>query len=324
VSHPNKVDQPVDNTKENVATAIDFKKFLNDKLKDVKAAQSHKYRLVPVDEADSASPTYKMNKEGKYKGCTLDDYMNIKVIGKGAYAEVKEGINEGTKEKVALKFYKKSLLKDTMKKSNVIREIRILEKLDHPNIMRIFDCMEDSKNVIIVLEYIAGISLNEYLAKIPDHKLNETEVYNIFKQLLSAVAYCHSKGITHRDLKLENILLTPKGEIKLVDFGFSTFVKTKQTTFCGTPTYMAPEIIIKKEYEGPPTDMWALGIILFVLLCGYFPFQAARSQELYKRIEKGLFSIPTHIGKQFQRILSKLICVNPGKRNTAAETLNEL
>lgn len=306
------------------ATAVDFKKFLSDKLRDVKAAQSHKFQLVSVDGTSGSPGTYKMSTEGKYKGSCLGTYKSVKPLGKGAYADVKEGVHEVTKERVALKMYRKSLLQDTMKKNNVLREIKILERLDHPNIMKIFDCFEDSQNVTIVLEYVAGISLNSYLAKVPEHRLDESEVCKIFKQLLSAVAYCHSKGITHRDLKLENVLLTPSGEIKLIDFGFSTFVKTKQTTFCGTPTYMAPEIIAKKEYEGPPTDMWALGIILFALLSGYFPFQAPRSQELYKRIEKGLFSIPSHISKQFQRTLGRLICIDPTKRRTAAESLHEL
>jgi serine/threonine protein kinase len=126
----------------------------------------------------------------------------------------------------------------------------------------------------MVLEHVKGISLKTYLAQLPTHRFPEAEAAPIFLQLLQAVAYCHSKGITHRDLKLENILLTPLKQVKIIDFGFSTWTKkdAKLKTFCGTPTYMAPEIINKGEYQGPPTDMWALGVILYVLLCGSFPF----------------------------------------------------
>lgn len=265
-----------------------------------------------------------MTTEGKYNGSELKDYTNIKLIGKGAYAEVKEGIHKLTKDKVALKIYEKSRLYDPMKKDNVIREIRILEQLDHPNIMKIFDSIETSHQVIIVLEHITGISLNNYLAKLPEHKLDDEKAQTILSKILSAVAYCHSKGVIHRDLKLENILITPTEDVKLIDFGFSVSKETKLSTFCGTPTYMAPEIITMKQYEGPPTDAWALGIIAFVLLNGYFPFQAVRSQELYKRISKGLFSMPKDINIKFQKLIDGLLCIDPKKRKTVVDVLQEL
>ena len=130
----------------------------------------------------------------------------------------------------------------------------------------------------MVLERVTGVSLKEYLLNIPDHKLTESQASDIFQQISSAIAYCHERGITHRDLKLDNILLTQNGTVKVIDFGFSTWTKKdfKLKSFCGTPTYMAPEIINKSEFLGPPTDMWALGIILYALLCGTFPFQGMR------------------------------------------------
>jgi len=128
----------------------------------------------------------------------------------------------------------------------------------------------------MVLELVKGDSLQKYLNSCEKHCLNELEAMQIFKQILSAIAYCHSKGISHRDLKLENILITDKKTIKIIDFGFSVWSKKekKLKVFCGTPTYMAPEIISKSEYEGPPTDIWAMGIILYTLLCGVFPFNS--------------------------------------------------
>lgn len=261
---------------------------------------------------------------GRYSGCSLASYKGLKSIGKGAYAEVKEGIHKDTKEKVALKIYDKNTLFDPMRKNNVLREIKILEGLDHPNIMKILDCIDNPKQVIIVLEFVKGISLKEYLANIPTHCLDEQKAILIFKQIVSAISYCHEKGITHRDLKLENILLMQNDIIKIIDFGFSISARMKLKTFCGTPTYMAPEIINKGEYEGPPTDMWALGIIFFALLCGVFPFQGSANKELYKRISKGIFSIPNHVSANLQEILNGLLCVDPIKRMTASQVLSQL
>ena len=255
-------------------------------------------------------------------------------LGQGAYAEVKEGVHENSHDKVALKFYDKYALLDPMKKNNVTREIRILEALNHPNIMKIFDCIDGEKKVVIVLEHINGTSLKKFLAQLSGHKLSEGEAQPILRQILEAVAYFHEKGVTHRDLKLENILLTPERKVKIIDFGFSTWTKKdfKLKTFCGTPTYMAPEIINKNEYEGPPTDMWALGVIFFALLCGAFPFQGMKdaneliglvNRELYRRIKKGVFSIPDHVSAGAKKLLNGFLCVDPSKRMTASSALLE-
>ncbi|MDR3546664.1 MAG: protein kinase [Candidatus Pacebacteria bacterium] len=217
--------------------------------------------------------------EGKYGGDNMDSYKIISSIGQGAYAEVKEGMHYGTQDHVALKIYDKFALLDSARRNNVLREIKVLESLDHPNIMRILDCVESDKQVVIVLEHITGVSLKGLLAGLADHMISESDARPIFFQLLDAVAYCHSRGVTHRDLKLENVLLTPQKAIKLIDFGFSTWANKdhKLKTFCGTPTYMAPEIINKSEYLGPPTDMWALGVIFYALVCGSFPFHGNNS-----------------------------------------------
>ncbi len=223
---------------------------------------------------------------GKLKGSKLEDYKILRSlgmrrqynqkIGRGSYAEVKEAIHQPTGERVALKIYEKIDMLDSMKRNSVLQEIHVLESLEHPNIVRIYDCMDTGKYVVIVMECVKGQSLKQYLAGLKDHKLPEKEAADIFCQAVSAVEYCHSNGVSHRDLKLENIILTDQRKIKLIDFGFSVLIKNegKLTMFCGTPTYMAPEIIGRPEYEGPPTDVWALGVILYVLLCGQFPFNS--------------------------------------------------
>jgi serine/threonine protein kinase len=128
----------------------------------------------------------------------------------------------------------------------------------------------------MVLELIKGMSLKAFMATLEQHKLSEARAIPLFRQTVSAIAYCHLKGVAHRDLKLDNILLTTRNVIKVIDFGFSIFTKQQRKckVFCGTPTYMAPEIINKAEYSGPGADVWALGVILYALLCGCFPFRS--------------------------------------------------
>jgi MAP/microtubule affinity-regulating kinase len=126
------------------------------------------------------------------------------------------------------------------------------------------------------MEHVSGGSLHGYLKSKPSRQMAEPEAKYLFKQVLQAINYCHSRCITHRDIKLENILLNEeKNHVKLIDFGFSTCipVEKKVKLFCGTPSYMAPEIVSKREYLGPPADVWALGILFYALLCGKFPFK---------------------------------------------------
>ena len=130
--------------------------------------------------------------------------------------------------------------------------------------------------------------------------------------------------MTHRDIKLENIIIdTKKGTVKLIDFGFCccTSPEIKLKVFCGTPSYMCPEIVLKKEYVGPPTDIWASGILLFAMLCGQFPFRGTSDKELYKKIAKGEFEYPDHVSREAITFINKMLVVNPSARAPAAALL---
>ena len=257
------------------------------------------------------------------KSGSIDDYSIGKLIGTGAYAAVKAAMLKTENKKYALKIYEKYRLTDPSKKKNVDREIEILRKMSHPNIVKMYDVIETPKQLNLVLEYITGGSFGSYLKKQPNKRLDESECKLIFRQLVSAVDYIHSLKVTHRDLKLENLLLDETGMVKIIDFGFSTCFshEKKVKIFCGTPTYMAPEIVSRKEYSGPPADVWALGILLYVALSGFFPFRAPTDRELFKKIERGIFTIPNHISGDAKGLIHKILCVDPQKRPTASEII---
>ena len=139
--------------------------------------------------------------------------------------------------------------------------------------------------------------------------------------MASGIAYCHSKCVTHRDVKLENLLLDASSQsLKIIDFGFSTCIPNdrKIKIFCGTPSYMAPEIVSKIEYAGPPADIWALGVLLYAMLCGCFPFRGANDKELYRKICRGVFHLPDHVPGGAKALLARIFNVDPGKRPSAA------
>ena len=164
-----------------------------------------------------------------------------------------------------------------MRKKSVRREIKVMERMNHMNVIRIFDIFETRKYVSIVMEYVDGKSLYSLVKSQPHRRLKESHAFIIFKQLMEGINYCHDRCITHRDIKLENVLITRAGIVKIIDFGFTTCIPNEKRVklFCGTPCYMAPEIVTKQEYCGPPVDIWASGILLYVLLCGTFPFKGS-------------------------------------------------
>jgi serine/threonine protein kinase len=178
---------------------------------------------------------------------SLDDYIIGKQIGQGAYAVVRIGLHKPTNRKVALKIYKKYKLMDQNRRKSVKREIKLMEKMKNANIIRLYETIDTPKYVILVMDYVGGGSLHGYLKSKVNRRLDEAEAKRVFKQVVDGIKYCHSRCITHRDIKLENILLDENTNIKIIDFGFSTCIpnEKKIKIFCGTPSYMGPEIVLK-------------------------------------------------------------------------------
>ena len=260
--------------------------------------------------------TINRNKDNK-----ISHYEIGKVIGKGAYATVKICKNKITQEKFAMKIYEKKILNDNIKKKCILREIEILKKLNHPNIVKLYDTIISDKNILLIQELVNGISLRDFYNKEIRNQKNISEkkykiLTLIFKQIFSAFDYIHKKNIFHRDIKLENILLTKNYEIKIIDFGFGLYNPRNylQKFFCGTPNYMAPEIIMKKEYDGQKADMWSLGILLYKLFCADFPFKGKDEKDLYRHIIKGKYKIKEYVPDLIKIIIDKILRPKPYQR----------
>ena len=256
---------------------------------------------------------------------SLPEYSIKKILGKGAYATVRLATHSESGKKVAIKTYEKYQIIEPQKKANMLREIEILKKLDHPHIVKLFETIDSSKFFHLILEYVPGTSLYMYLKSKPNHLLEELEAKRIFRQVLSALDYIHSQNIAHRDIKLDNILLDAKNNVKIIDFGFSTMNSHDEKTrvFCGTPSYMAPEIVGRKDYYGLQADIWALGILLYAMLCGKMPFKAYNDKELYRRIEKGIFTLPNNFSESLKQVINKTLEVNPRKRPTIKDLIED-
>jgi serine/threonine protein kinase len=176
------------------------------------------------------------------------------------------------------------------------------------------------------MEYVNGGSLHTYLKTKANRQMDEPEAKYLFKQVVSAIHYCHSRCITHRDIKLENILLNEKkNQVKLIDFGFSTCIPNdkKVKLFCGTPSYMAPEIVSKKEYTGPPADVWGLGVLYYALLCGKFPFKGQNDKELYKKICKNDLEFPDSVSSNARTFITRVLTKEPEHRPSAKDILQD-
>ena len=244
-----------------------------------------------------------------------DMYHFGKVLGTGSFGVVRLVLHKMTNTKIAVKTYDKRKIRDAAQLKRVQQEIRLMARTNHPNIVRLYETLESVHRVHLVMEYASGGNLCSYVKL--KKRLDETEARAIFQQLSSAIAYLHSLNIVHRDIKLENILIDGRRNIKITDFGFSVYVVDKKLKiFCGTPSYMPPEIVMRREYYGPPVDCWSLGVLLYAMLCGCFPFTANSYPNLYKKIARGQWRKANFMSHAVSDLLRRMMTVDATKRIT--------
>ncbi|CAH0546175.1 unnamed protein product [Brassicogethes aeneus] len=244
---------------------------------------------------------------------TIGKYKLLKTIGKGNFAKVKLAKHVPTGKEVAIKIIDKTqLTPGSLQK--LFREVRIMKMLDHPNIVKLFQVIETEKTLYLVMEYASGGEVFDYL--VLHGRMKEKEARAKFRQIVSAVQYCHQKRIIHRDLKAENLLLDSEMNIKIADFGFSNEFTpgSKLDTFCGSPPYAAPELFQGKKYDGPEVDVWSLGVILYTLVSGSLPFDGSTLRELRERVLRGKYRIPFYMSTDCENLLKKFLVLNPTKR----------
>ncbi|KAG8234392.1 hypothetical protein J437_LFUL015132 [Ladona fulva] len=243
----------------------------------------------------------------------IGKYKLLKTIGKGNFAKVKLAKHVPTGKEVAIKIIDKTQL-NPGSLQKLFREVRIMKMLDHPNIVKLFQVIETEKTLYLVMEYASGGEVFDYL--VLHGRMKEKEARAKFRQIVSAVQYCHQKKIIHRDLKAENLLLDSEMNIKIADFGFSNEFTpgNKLDTFCGSPPYAAPELFQGKKYDGPEVDVWSLGVILYTLVSGSLPFDGSTLRELRERVLRGKYRIPFYMSTDCENLLKKFLVINPAKR----------
>ncbi|KAI8870851.1 Pkinase-domain-containing protein, partial [Ramicandelaber brevisporus] len=245
----------------------------------------------------------------------IGDFVIKHTLGKGTFSKVCLAEHRLTKQKVALKFIKpKTASKADKHNTRVEREIKLLSLLYHPHIVRLYDMVQHHKYTMIVMEYTPGGELLQFIRK--RGRLSEREARIYFRQIVSALDYCHRNCIIHRDLKLENVMLDGDGRIRLIDFGFSTTFRGDGLldTFCGSPFYAAPEMVNGIRYIGPEVDIWSLGVILFFMVCGRTPFEGENLKEIYEKISRGHFTLPQYVTSDCTDLLKKMLTVAPKLR----------
>ncbi|XP_053473993.1 MAP/microtubule affinity-regulating kinase 4 isoform X2 [Ictalurus furcatus] len=252
----------------------------------------------------------------------IGNYRLLKTIGKGNFAKVKLARHVLTGREVAIKIIDKTQLNPTSLQK-LFREVRIMKALRHPNIVQLFEVIETEKTLYLVMEYASGGEVFDYL--VSHGRMKEVEARAKFRQIVSAVHYCHQKNIVHRDLKAENLLLDADSNIKIADFGFSNefTLGNKLDTFCGSPPYAAPELFQGKKYDGPEVDIWSLGVILYTLVSGSLPFDGQNLKELRERVLRGKYRVPFYMSTDCEGILRRFLVLNPSKRCTLEQVMKD-
>ncbi|PWZ43816.1 CBL-interacting protein kinase 14 [Zea mays] len=245
-----------------------------------------------------------------------------KLLGKGVFGKVHYARDLESNQGVAIKIMDKDMVLKAGLSEQVKREITTMRLVEHKNIVRLHEVMATRNKIYIIMEYAKGGELLDKVKR--SGRLTEADTHRYFQQLIGALDHCHSRGVYHRDLKPENLLLDENGDLKVSDFGLSAFSESRGTdgllhTVCGTPVYIAPEVIKKTGYDGAKSDIWSCGVVLFVLVAGYLPFQGPNMMEIYRKIHDSDFRCPSWFSHKLKRLLYKILNPNPSMRPSIQE-----
>jgi len=262
------------------------------------------------------------NEHDAFQRKYIGQFILSEKLGQGTFGIVVLATHQITGEKVAVKILEKEKILQEADKTRIEREIKILKNMHHNNIVHLYDIKETASSLYIIMEYISGKELFDYI--ISKKRLSEFESCNFYQQIISGIEYLGKIKVVHRDLKPENLLLDEHKNIKIVDFGLSNIYPNNELlrTACGSPCYAAPEMINGEAYLGLRVDIWSSGIVLFAMLCGYLPFEDSDNEILYKKITEGKFKVPKYLSDCCKDFLHKILNVNPNKRYTIEQIKN--
>ncbi|KMT04421.1 hypothetical protein BVRB_8g180970 [Beta vulgaris subsp. vulgaris] len=246
-------------------------------------------------------------------------------LGQGTFAKVYYARHIVSGKSVAIKIVDKEKVLRVGMINQIKREISVMRLIKHPNIVQLYEVMASKTKIYFAIEYVKG---GELFNKISKGRLNEEQSRKYFQQLIGAIDFCHSRGVYHRDLKPENLLLDENGNLKVSDFGLSALCESRRQdgllhTTCGTPAYVAPEVINKRGYDGAKADIWSCGVVLYVLLAGYLPFHDTNLMELYRKVNKGDFKCPNWFPTEVRKLLCEILDPSPYSRITVAKLMDD-
>ncbi|XP_073260006.1 SNF1-related protein kinase catalytic subunit alpha KIN10 isoform X4 [Populus alba] len=273
---------------------------------------------MPYFPAHSNSDSVEMEGSSRKKRSRVEmlspNYKLGKTLGYGAFGEVKLAEHKLTGLHVAIKILNRHEMKKKGMEEKARREIKILKMLTHPHIIRLYEVIETSSDIFVVMEYAKCGELFEYILE--KGRLEEDEARSFFQQTISGLEFCHRNMVVHRDLKPENLLLDCKHNVKIADFGLSNIMQDGHflKTNCGSYNYAAPEVLARELYDGPQVDIWSCGVILYALLCGSLPFDDESIPNLLKKIKGGIYSIPRYLSPGATDMISKILVVDPTRR----------
>lgn len=252
-------------------------------------------------------------------GKKIGKYELGKTLGTGNFSKVKYAVDPTDGKEWAIKIIDKNQLVRERMEEQLKREISVMKRLRQPNIIELHEVMQTSNHIYLVMELVTGGELFEKIAR--ERRFSEEMARSYFHQLICGIHYCHKINVAHRDLKPENLLLDANGTLKISDFGLSNIQRpspgagsTMLQTVCGTPNYVAPEVLREQGYDGLKADIWSCGVVLYVMLAGYLPFDDENVNALFTKIERGEYRMARYFTAEAKDLIGKMLTVDPEER----------